>query len=151
MIYGTLDEIERYAAAIPRFETVCEFLARDLGSLPDGKVVLDGDNAYASFATYATKPADGARFESHDRYIDIQLVLDGEELCGVAPGLGETGVVAPYDAAGDIRFLAPPPRYSSVVLRKGLFAVFFPDDAHMPGIAAGNPVQTRKCVVKIKV
>lgn len=151
MIYGMLGEIERYAAALPHFGTVREFLARDLSSLPDGKIVLDGENVFASISTYMTKPLEGARFESHDRYIDIQLVLEGEESCGVAPGLGEAGLLVPYDAARDFRLLAQPPRFSSVELRKGFFLVFFPEDPHMPGIAIGEPVQTRKCVVKIRL
>jgi YhcH/YjgK/YiaL family protein len=33
----------------------------------------------------------------------------------------------------------------------GSFVVFFPEDAHMPGMAAGSPEPIRKVVVKINL
>jgi biofilm protein TabA len=39
----------------------------------------------------------------------------------------------------------------SVTVTEGKFAIFFPGDAHAPGIAPGDPAPVRKVVVKVKV
>jgi YhcH/YjgK/YiaL family protein len=52
-----------------------------------------------------------------------------------------------YDSQADIRFFADQPD-AWVAVDEGAFAVFFPEDAHMPLISAA-PI--RKVVVKIAV
>ena len=58
---------------------------------------------------------------------------------------------APYDADDDIVFLVPEGSRAEIVLREGMFAVFFPQDAHMPMLAAGSPAEVMKIVVKVAV
>jgi YhcH/YjgK/YiaL family protein len=85
--------------------------------------------------------------EAHRKYIDIQYVTLGHELIGwerieecAGKGLG-------YDADNDIEFYGNPPSLWFPV-PAGVFAVFFPEDAHAP-LAGETPV--RKIVVKAPV
>lgn len=153
MVYDSLEALKNYADVIPNFDKVAEFLSRDLSALPDGRVELDGDNLYASLNTYNTKPIENCLFESHDRYIDIQILLSGEEICGVSPSSERLEVATPYDTAKDYRLLQVPDWPCAMLpLHPGVFAIFWHDDAHMPGVAIDEkPSSVRKCVIKIRL
>ncbi len=169
MIYDSLSNLSCYRAMIPSFELVEDFLKGDLSSLADGRYEIDGNNLYASIDSYSVKPFSRAAvkrsdsypslFESHDRYIDIQIAFVGAELCGIYPDASALEVVTPYDAERDIRFLEWGEGFSLLSLRPGRFAVFYPQDAHMPCLAdkelyalKGDELgKVRKCVIKIKV
>ena len=99
--------------------------------------------------SYLTEPAEQRKWESHRRYLDIQYLVSGLECIPVAP-VGALPVATPYDDEQDVSFYAdgsaPTP---SLVLEAGMFAIFFPQDAHRPNIAVTAPVATRKIVVKV--
>ena len=151
MILDTIENIGTYAAAIPNLKAIRDFLAGDVAALPDGRVEIDGDRVFASISSYGTKRLEDGVFEAHRRYADIQMLLEGEEMCGVVPGADWMKENIPYDEARDIRFLNTPPEFSRITLTPGLFAFFAPSDAHMPGIAIGTMHRVRKCVIKVAV
>jgi len=128
-----------------------EFLARtDLAALPLGRTDIEGDDIYVLMQEGETKPPEQVRFESHRRYIDIQLVVRGQESIGIAPVSALT-TVEPYDPAKDIEFFAVPPATAAVDLRAGEFAVFVPGDGHRPSLHLDGPHVSRKAVVKVSV
>jgi biofilm protein TabA len=133
------------------FEAGFTFLERnDLATLPLGRHDIDGDSVYVLLQRSMTRsPAEG-RFESHHRYIDIQFLIAGEEMIGLAP-VERLNVTAPYDDAKDITFYAVAKGFEEVSLEPGQFAVFFPADGHMPLCAAGQPMEIHKAVVKVKL
>ena len=151
MILDTIENIGNHAAEIPNFDAIREFLAGDLAALPDGRHEILGDKAFATISTYGTKRLEDGVFEAHRRYSDIQLLIEGEELCGVVAGADWLKENVPYDPARDIRFFATPPLFSRIVLSLGTFAFFAPSDAHMPGITTGTMRHVRKCVIKAAV
>lgn len=130
-------------------ERVFEFLARtDLSALPLGRTAVDGDDVYVQVAEAETRPPEQVRFEAHRRYIDIQIVVRGQESIALAPAATLTTVEA-YDAAKDIEFFAPPRESSTIALRPGEFVVFVPGDGHRPGLHLDGPHLTRKAVAKV--
>jgi len=106
--------------------------------------------AYAMEMAYLTKPRAEGFFETHRRYIDIQVVVEGDEIMEVAPA-GTLGLAQPYDAAKD--FTRHTDAHAPSVLRvaAGHAAVFWPEDAHMPSLTVGRPALVRKTVVKVPV
>lgn len=151
MIYDAIENIGRYAQSIPHLGKVLDFVASDIASLADGRHEIDGDRAFASISSYGSKRLEDGVFEAHRRYADIQIVLDGEEFCGVVPGASWLKENIPYDPEKDIRFFASPSNFSKILLEPGVFAYFAPEDAHMPGLALGALRRIRKCVVKVAV
>jgi YhcH/YjgK/YiaL family protein len=128
-----------------------EYLARtDLAALPLGRTDIDGDNVFVMMSEGETRPPEQVRFEAHRRYIDIQLVVRGQEAIGVAPVAGLV-TAEPYDAAKDIEFFATPRESATLALRAGDFAVFAPGDAHRPSLHLDGPHVSRKAVVKVSV
>src|SRR5690606_31449171 len=124
------------------------FLLRpDLKELPVGRHEIDGSRIYAMVSReYGRRKAD-ALLEVHDKYIDIQAVLAGTDCMGWKPRSSCKQPRGIYDGKTDLQFFADEPdaRLSTGV---GAFAVFFPEDAHMPSISSGR---IHKVVVKVEV
>ena len=136
---------------IQGLERAFEYLAAtDLDTLPIGRTPIDGDDMYVLISEAETKPLDQVPFEAHRRYIDIQMVISGQEGIGVTPA-APLAVTEPYDAARDIEFYAPPGDSTVLALRAGDFAVFTPADGHRPSLHLDGPHVSRKAVVKVAV
>jgi len=110
-----------------------------------------GDDCFALLQGYMTKPVAEAAFEAHRIYADIQVILGGEETLLWTPLEDVGAVTEPYVAEKDIAFYASPKRSTALHLRAGEFAMFFPTDAHAPGLQTSGPVAVRKVVIKVKV
>jgi len=150
MIIDTLSHASVYHR-MPDLSGVLDFISRtDLNSLPDGRTDIDGDNLYVMIQRPELKQAAEALPEAHDRYIDFQLVLKGEELMGYAKR-SELGDPVKSDAAHDIFFYRQPEDMPLLPVREGMFAVFYPGDAHAPCIRTDACGASVKAVFKIKV
>jgi len=151
MIVDQLKNWRRYAA-LRELRPAFEYLEGHATGedLADGRIEIDGTRLFALPQTYETKPVAGSKFEAHRKYADVQYIASGAELIGYAP-TESLSVETPYDEQKDIAFYAPPPRYTPVVLPAGFFAVFYPEDAHMPCCRLDGPEQVRKIVVKVRL
>jgi YhcH/YjgK/YiaL family protein len=148
MILDTLKNAELYQSIHPLFKKAFDFLkTTDLKSLPLGKIELEGSDLVVSVVEISGKTVQDARMETHQKFIDIQLPLDDEETMGWIAAEKLTKVTQPYNAEKDIAFFADE---AENLVRVGAmeFAVFFPSDAHQPGIGSGNH---RKIIVKVRV
>jgi YhcH/YjgK/YiaL family protein len=122
----------------------------DLTKLDVKRYDIDGDNLFATVSEYQSKNEESAKFEAHRKYIDIQYVISGKEIMNLAPISTLKEVLTPYDVAKDIEFIT----VSKVVNYKANpsnFFIFFPDDAHRPGLKDGSNSPVRKVVIKVKV
>lgn len=114
------------------------------------RYVLEGNDLYAAVESYDTKLRAIARPEAHRRYVDIQMLLTGVEKIDCWPMASLTEAI-PYDEEKDIAFYDQPATAgSSLQLVPGRFAVFFPHDAHMPGLqTTAGAARVKKVVIKI--
>jgi YhcH/YjgK/YiaL family protein len=123
----------------------------DPQKIAPGKYPLDGDHVYASVTEGSTKKFDDTRWEAHLKYIDIQYVAGGREKIGVAP-LSKAVGIEPFNTTKDIGFYEVPEadcKYYEAM--PGTFFIFFPEDAHRPGIHMKGYDAVKKIVIKIKV
>lgn len=151
MIFDKLENANRYSALHPRFEKAFSFLQdTNLGELSNGRHEISGDEIYASVQEYMTKAPNDADFEAHRKYIDVQLVIKGEERLGVAEIAGFKPNTF-YDAGKDIVFgTVPAENESYFVLSENEFVIFYPEDAHKPSLSPnGESLSVKKIVVKI--
>ena len=114
---------------------------------PDGRYSLDGDDAYYIVQHYPTRPVDLRRFESHKKYIDIQVVISGTDEMGWKNKATCKMPHGAYDAEKEAEFFADTPD-AWVAVGPGAFTIFFPEDAHAPLATTGEVV---KAVVKVAV
>lgn len=148
MIIADLNQHARYHALHPGFRPAFEFLARpDIARLAPGRYALDGARLYVAITEETGRPIATARMEAHRRYIDIQMPLAGDEQIGWRSVRDGGGVCVAYDEAKDVMFFPDPPD-ALLCLRPGVFAVFFPEDGHMPLIGQGRIM---KAVAKVAI
>ncbi|HEX6749556.1 MAG TPA: YhcH/YjgK/YiaL family protein [Longimicrobium sp.] len=150
MILTTLATAEEYATLAPGIDAGLAWLRAFDPSLADGRHAIHGADVFALVSSYDTGPATEKRFESHRAYLDIQYVASGAERILHAP-TPSLAVETPYDASNDIVFYAEPKVSSSLLLRAGDVAFFFPPDGHKPGCMAGGRDAVRKIVVKVRL
>ena len=114
------------------------------------KVELTG-GAFALEQVYQTKARPEGFFESHRKYIDVQVVVTGEEVMELVE-TSRLAVSVPYDAERDLIKYADYATASLLRLHAGEAAIFFPVDGHMPGLRPGGVAGlVRKTVIKVPV
>lgn len=150
MFHFSLGSQYKYDLSRPEFKTAFDFLAEsDLMGLPLGWIELP-NGVRASVQRYTTSPASELLFETHEKYIDVQYMLLGEEVIGVVSREGLKACKA-YDKAEDITFYSEPELKGEVLVRTGDILILTPEDAHKPRCAAGECSEVRKIVVKVPV
>ena len=135
----------------PAWKAAFDFLKTLTPETETGKRVIQGDRLFAGVDCYETKPRAAAKLETHRKYVDIQVLLSGEEVIEIFPKQGLT-VSEPYNPEKDAEFYrAPENAPVKITLRPGQFLVFFPEDAHMPSLALPTgPTPVRKVVLKVQ-
>jgi YhcH/YjgK/YiaL family protein len=101
--------------------------------------------------SYNTKARENAFFESHQKYIDIQYVVEGEEYMDVSC-IENLTLFEPYNSEKDAaKYHTLKENFSSLLIQKGQLAIFFPQDAHQPCIQNHTSKRVFKAVIKIPV
>ncbi|MDA3799380.1 MAG: YhcH/YjgK/YiaL family protein [Kiritimatiellae bacterium] len=148
MIIDIIKNVHSYQALNKGFVKAIDFLSgNDLSKLSLGRHEIDGDRVYAVVAKEPGRMKENALLEIHEKYIDIQVILDGTDTMGWKSISSCKESNNEYNKESDIKFLDDEPDLW-VPVEKGHFAIFFPEDAHMPLISE-SPIH--KIVVKIAV
>ena len=114
------------------------------------KVELSGE-IFAIEQSYNTKLREDCFFESHIKYIDMQLILKGEEIIEIA-NIEDLQQSSLYDQENDYSKYDTNIESSKILLKEGDVAILFPDDGHMPAIRnKGSFEQIFKTVVKLPI
>lgn len=90
------------------------------------------------------------KYEAHRKYIDLQVVISGNENIFVAPLGNAINLVHDYDeSVGDYVLFADAKNPKTIPANPESWVILFPNDAHKPGMAIGDPAPIRKVVIKI--
>jgi YhcH/YjgK/YiaL family protein len=148
MILDKIENSKIYDNLHPLFAKAFEFIHKtDFSELSDGKYEIENDKLFAMVQEYNTKDETEGKPEAHRKYIDIQYIHSGVELIGIA-SLSDNVLIS--DEPGkDLAFYES--ETSFIKLEAGMFAVFFPEDIHMPGIKLNQSAKVKKVVVKVLV
>ncbi len=109
--------------------------------------LADGDRVYAMVVKGPGRKKEDGQLEIHKKYIDIQLSLAGTDTIGWKSMPLCEHPAEEYNPESDVQFFTDDPDIWLPIHRR-FFAVFFPEDAHMPMISA-EPLH--KIVIKIAV
>lgn len=146
MILSALSQSERYEALHPLFaRAFAHIRSTDFFSFAPGRYPIIGDELIAIVEQVPAKTKEMAKLEAHRRYIDIQLVLEGDETMGWKPLTDCLNPVSDHSEERDIRFFHDAPA-SYVPVPPDHFCIFFPEDAHAPLVGTGT---VRKVIFKV--
>jgi biofilm protein TabA len=160
-VFGSLSTVRAQLAHDPRFKAAFDYVAEALNPSSAVHARIGGvavgatdrhELAGGSFAleqAYLSKPRAEAFLESHRKYIDVQVVVAGEEIQEVVD-IAKMTVDVPYNPERDLIKYLDFKDTSLLSARDGLVGIYFPVDGHISR-AAGPAVLVRKTVVKVPV
>lgn len=150
MVFDRIEHAPLYYGLGGRFRRALEWMAQvDPDALTSGeKVVIDGDDIFATLFRIDTLPREQSQLEGHRNYADIQFVLSGQEMVGYAQE-GTVPVTVPYDPGKDIGFWNGD--WDTMTVHAGEFYIVWPQDLHAPRVACGSPAPVTRLVVKVRL
>lgn len=144
MIYDEIKNIDLYNLN----KDAVDFIKNLTTDIECKKYILN-DNVYANIEEYQTK--ESGLFEAHKKYIDIQLLLKGEEIIEYTP-LEKLKIKENYDSLKDIAFYYDGTQpVIKLKMQPNFFTVLYPTDAHKPQLIVSDTQKVKKVVVKIKI
>lgn len=151
VIIDTLDNIKLYNELLPQLLDVEKFILahKNMVDVECGKYLIDDENVFALVQRYLTKDSKDNKWETHREYIDVQFVLSGEESIGYAP-INQLTLIDGFTEGNDIAFYKGPENYTITVLSQGMFAIFYPEEGHLPCCISETASNVTKIVFKIK-
>ena len=146
MIFDKLERRSQYKGLNANLDRLIDFtLSQSLYDLKQGKYEIDGENCWLN-SNVALLVDGNTLYERHLAYIDLQIPLDEGEIIMVKP----VEDMEWPDFEGETGFTQGP-NGVRLDFMPGMFAIFFPGDAHNCGISKAGQVQVRKLVGKAKV
>lgn len=148
MIYAKNADALAYRGIHPNLDLALEHITpKFLASLRDNqRVELKGDLVYCTRFTYETIPQEESFFEAHRRYLDIHIMVEGEERVD----MNRPEDLNLTDAQEGNDFYAyQGESWHSTVLKPGEFLVVFPGDAHRIKVQVDGPKTVSKAVFKV--
>ena len=152
MIFASKENLARYKGVSVNMNAAIDYLLKiSTKDLQPCKVDIDS-NMYMMVQCYDTRTWEQGKFEAHDRYIDIQFYLSGEEFVYVEDR-SRLNISEPYDTERDVvKFhdISIPP--VKLRMTPGSAVIFFPEDGHKPNCMIDNrPEQVKKIVLKVRL
>ena len=159
MIYSDLKSGGIYAATDDKIALCLDYAPKLNADTPCGRYDIS-DDVFVNVMTYRPKPIEEAVAETHRRYADLQLILDGEEWMGCpdpekltvvtmgCPDPEKLTVVTPFEEEKDIA-LWKSSDIALLPMRKGNWALFMPGEPHAPSLRM-QECTVKKAVFKIR-
>ncbi|MCQ2387280.1 MAG: YhcH/YjgK/YiaL family protein [Clostridia bacterium] len=144
MIYDKMENLAKYAKLNKGFSDVLKFIAKnDLLALPLGKKKISSRVNY-NRQEYIGKEIKDDKYESHIKYIDIQIVLKNKEK--VFYSLDKSKFTEGNEK--DCGFTSSK-NANELILDNKSFMIFFPYELHKPGLKI-NDKKVQKIIFKVK-
>lgn len=150
MIYDKIDNWELYSGISEDLRLGLEYLKNVSPDVELGVHELS-PRVKAIVSEYTTKEENANGYEAHREWIDIQYLLKGSEkiCCLPLEYLKETKA---YCKEKDAAFYeGTSVKNQEMLIGNGYFAIFYPQDGHMPCLYIDSPIEVKKVVVKVKI
>ena len=149
MIIDTLNNASKYVGLNPLFAQAFDYIKKtDIANLPVGvSEIAEGLKMIVSVGNGKTAETSLAKFECHDKNIDIQICVSGLETIAWKPREKCVTPNGDYNSEKDVRFFNDTPDMY-FQLTDGQFGIFYPEDVHAPMI---GDAEIKKIVIKVKI
>jgi len=150
MITDSLEMTSLYNEVNPLFQKSFDFIKTLSAESPNGSYEI-APGLMAHVMEYETGESFQYGWEAHQKYIDIQYCLRGKERIQWTPLSEKLIPSIEYDAENDRTFFKGLGENTFIDTGDGIFALFFPNDAHAPQLCTDKPEFIKKVVVKVPV
>lgn len=144
MIYDSLKNLSRYNL----LDQISKF---DLSNYTKGKIEIDNDRFFGIGLEYITKNGNECLWEAHQKYLDVHLIIEGEEKIHISD-INNMSISQKYDESNDYSLFSGQ-KENEIILSKGYFLVLYPNEVHKTGIFSieNEQKQIKKIVFKILI
>lgn len=151
MIIGNIEHLNLIPYLPTKLKEAIETVKQQVNdNTINGRYQIDGDNIFYMVSQTLSRTQEEGKYEYHAKYIDIQIVLSGQEGMAVSTLPPHTEVIEDKLTNGDIAFVKAPTEETMFVLQPNDFVIFYPHEVHKPlCIVGGKTEQIRKVVVKV--
>jgi YhcH/YjgK/YiaL family protein len=149
MIFGHIANTSQEHYPAPVAHAIAYLQGTDFSALPAGRYQDPATGYVVQVLDLHTQQPSDQRPEVHRQNVDVQFLVSGTELIGVAADRGNNQIHQELLAQRDIIFYQDVADESWLTMQPGNFAVFFPQDVHRPACINQQPSAIRKVVVKI--
>ena len=149
MVYDKIENIEIYKGLSDDIYECLKFLKKATPDLACG-VHEFSSRVKAIVSEYETKAVNENGYEAHKKFIDIQYLLKGTEKNCCLP-IEKLKVTKPYKEEIDAAFYEAEVPAQKLLLGDGFFAIYWPQDGHMPCWNADGAETVKKVVVKVEI
>ena len=150
MIYDKINNFETYASISDDIRLGLEWLRDVKPDIAQGVYEITSC-VKAIVSEYTTKHENEYGYEAHRDNIDIQYIISGlEKICCLPLEYLKEAKV--YSKENDVAFyesLEMKPQ--ELILGNDYFAIFFPQDGHMPQLCVDKPEAVKKVVIKVRI
>ena len=155
MIIGFIDSLssKKWLSGIGQSNKIINIIEKtDFTKKDDDTYKIDSKDFYYIITTYNTSNnIEEKSAEAHRKYIDLQYILYGEEKIGYSDYRNPKMLLTDYNEDNDTELFSRIEDEGFFILKKGMYAVFFPVDVHRPGMTNKEVRGVRKIIFKIPV
>nr|WP_241635061.1 YhcH/YjgK/YiaL family protein [Fusobacterium gastrosuis] len=151
MIYGEIKDIQIYKGLSKKLDRAIDFIfSGDYKKAKIGKNEIDGNTIYFNCPEKPmTKDKNGLELEYHKKYIDIHIVLEGEESIGYAP-FNDCIETKKFDVENDYALMKGEIK-TEFYLNPEKFLVIFPYEPHIALLKVKETKEIKKVIFKVEI
>lgn len=149
MIYDHISKIATYKGLSQNIALGLDFIKQMKPDTAVGTYQIN-HRVKVIVSEYETKTENECGYEAHRKNIDIQYLLSGEERIACLP-VERLNEIKAYNEERDAAFYATDIKPQEMTIGNGFFAIFFPQDGHMPQLCLDKPMRVKKVVIKVEL
>ena len=151
MIYDELKNIKTYKGINKNLDKAIDFIVEKKYLDADfGKNIVDDDKIYFDYPeTVSTRENIDLELEYHKKYIDIHIVLEGEEIIVYTP-FEDCIETKSYNVEEDYG-LVKGKAQAELILNGKNFLLFFPEEPHLALLKIDTPKEIKKVIFKVEI
>lgn len=153
MIIGNIEHLDLTPYLPQKLKYAIELVKQQINdNTENGRYSIDGDKVFYMVSETLSRTQEEGKYEYHAKYIDIQIVLSGQECMAVSTLPPHSEIIEDKLINGDIAFVKAPIEETMFVLQPKDFVIFYPYEVHKPlCIVGGKTEKIRKVVVKVSL
>ena len=151
MIYAELKNSKNYKGINENLDKAIDFITeKKYLNASFGKNIVDGDKIYFNHPEKPmTRENTGLELEYHKKYVDIHIILEGEEAIIYSP-FKECIETKSYNIEDDYALVKGKTQVEFLMNTKN-FLILFPEEPHLALLKVGEPKEIKKVIFKVEI